>query len=53
MKKGTTVIDAATLVEHKGGGYPSPFEEPCRDRSKLALGDAGGRPNTASTCPGA
>ena len=42
MKKGTTVIDLTTLVEHWGSGYPSPFEEPCMARSKVALDDAGG-----------
>ncbi len=39
---GTNVINPADLPVRKGSGYPSPFEEPCMARAKVALGDAGG-----------
>ncbi len=40
--KENTVIDPAELAVRKGSGYPSPYEQPCAERSKVALGDAGG-----------
>lgn len=36
-------IDLAAVPERKGVGYPSPFQEPCADRIRQRLGDAGGR----------
>jgi uncharacterized cupin superfamily protein len=35
-------IDIATVPEHKGSGYPSPFDTPCADRVRQRLGNAGG-----------
>ncbi|MDE2183147.1 MAG: cupin domain-containing protein [Alphaproteobacteria bacterium] len=35
-------IDVKALKERKGSGYPAPFDEPCRERVRKALGDAGG-----------
>jgi len=40
--KGMTIIDPAGLPRREGSGYPAPYENPCVDRSKVALGDAGG-----------
>jgi uncharacterized cupin superfamily protein len=36
MKK----IDVAGLPVRRGSGYPAPYDEPCRDRTRVALGDA-------------
>src|SRR5262245_35977774 len=33
-------IDVAKLKRHAGSGYPSPFDEPMRGRSRQRLGDA-------------
>ncbi len=38
MKK----IDPATAPAGKGTRYPAPYDEPCRDREWLKLGDAAG-----------
>lgn len=35
-------IDIAAVASRQGSGYPAPFHETARDRSKQALGDAGG-----------
>lgn len=35
-------IDLARAPRKEGSGYPSPFDEPCRKRARLQLGDAGG-----------
>lgn len=35
-------IDPSALPERRGSGYPAPFAEPTRGRSRQALGDAGG-----------
>lgn len=35
-------IDFARTPRKEGSGYPSPFDEPCRKRARLQLGDAGG-----------
>jgi len=35
-------IDIAAVPERKGSGYPEPFHEPCMNRVRKALGDAGG-----------
>lgn len=35
-------IDIATVSPREGCGYPPPFDEPCRDRRRWRLGDAGG-----------
>lgn len=35
-------IDPADAVLRKGTGYPAPFDEPCRERLRRRLGDAGG-----------
>ena len=35
-------IDIKSVPEHKGSTYPSPFAQPCHDRVRQALGDAGG-----------
>lgn len=35
-------IDIANAPVRKGTGYPSPFDEPCRERSRKRLSDAGG-----------
>lgn len=38
MKK----IDIATAKMKVGSGYPAPYDEPCRQRKRLGLGDAAG-----------
>ena len=35
-------IEVSSVAEVKGSGYPVPFDEPCRKRSRRRLGDAGG-----------
>jgi uncharacterized cupin superfamily protein len=35
-------IDIATVPERKGVGYPAPFDQPCTDRVRRRLGNAGG-----------
>jgi len=35
-------IDVASVPERKGAGYPKPFDEPCRERIRQRLGNAGG-----------
>lgn len=35
-------IDLATVPERKGVGYPPPLDEPCRERVRQRLGNAGG-----------
>ena len=35
-------IDIAAVPERKGVGYPPPFGEPCAERIRQRLGDAGG-----------
>lgn len=35
-------IDVAAVPEHKGSGYPPPFDRPCAERVRQRLGDAGG-----------
>ncbi|MCW6509883.1 cupin domain-containing protein [Lichenifustis flavocetrariae] len=35
-------VDVATVPVHKGTGYPAPFDQPCADRLRQRLGDAGG-----------
>lgn len=35
-------IDHAAVPERRGAGYPPPLDEPCRDRVRQRLGDAGG-----------
>ena len=35
-------IDIAAVPERQGSGYPAPFHEPCMNRVRKALGDAGG-----------
>jgi uncharacterized cupin superfamily protein len=35
-------IDMNAVPERKGTGYPAPFDEPCRNRIRKRLGDAGG-----------
>ena len=35
-------IDVVHAPVRKGSGYPAPFDEPCRERSRQRLGDAGG-----------
>jgi uncharacterized cupin superfamily protein len=35
-------IDISAVPERKGVGYPSPFHEPCADRIRQRLGNAGG-----------
>ena len=35
-------IDIAKIPERKGVGYPAPFGEPCAERIRQRLGDAGG-----------
>jgi uncharacterized cupin superfamily protein len=35
-------IDVKSLPVRKGSGYPAPFHEPCMERVRQALGDAGG-----------
>ena len=38
----TGKIDIASAPARTGSGYPSPFDEPCRDRLRRQLGDAAG-----------
>ena len=35
-------IDIASAPERRGSGYPAPFHEPCANRVRKRLGDAGG-----------
>jgi uncharacterized cupin superfamily protein len=35
-------IDLAAVPKRQGVGYPAPFAEPCADRIRQRLGDAGG-----------
>jgi uncharacterized cupin superfamily protein len=35
-------IDVASVPERKGTGYPKPFDDPCADRMRQRLGNAGG-----------
>ena len=35
-------IDVAAVPERKGVGYPAPFAEPCAERIRQRLGNAGG-----------
>ena len=35
-------IDLSAVPVRKGTGYPDPFNEPCADRTRKRLGDAGG-----------
>lgn len=35
-------INVAAVPERKGSGYPAPFHEPCMNRVRQSLGDAGG-----------
>lgn len=35
-------IDLAKVPERKGVGYPPPLDEPCRERVRQRLGEAGG-----------
>ena len=35
-------IDIAKLAERKGSSYPAPHGEPCAERTRKPLGDAGG-----------
>ena len=35
-------IDVKAVPEKKGSGYPAPFDQPCMERSRKRLGDAGG-----------
>lgn len=35
-------IDIESLPRRTGCGYPPPFDQPCRDRVRRRLGDAGG-----------
>jgi uncharacterized cupin superfamily protein len=35
-------IDLASVPKFKGSGYPPPFDEPCADRVRQRLGNAGG-----------
>jgi uncharacterized cupin superfamily protein len=35
-------IDVKSVPERKGSGYPAPFHEPCANRIRQRLGDAGG-----------
>ncbi len=35
-------IDVQSLPRRTGSGYPAPFDEPCRNRVRTRLGDAGG-----------
>ncbi|MBU6296689.1 MAG: cupin domain-containing protein [Alphaproteobacteria bacterium] len=50
-------IDMKSIPERKGSGYPAPFHEPCIDRVRQALGDAGGLTqfgvNVLTLAPGA
>ncbi len=42
METAMPKIDIAAVPERKGSGYPAPFHEPCMNRVRKALGDAGG-----------
>jgi len=35
-------VDLSAIPVQKGTGYPAPFNEPCSDRSRRRLGNAGG-----------
>jgi uncharacterized cupin superfamily protein len=35
-------IDVSAVPQRKGSGYPQPFDVPCRERVRKALGDAAG-----------
>lgn len=35
-------IELSTVPVRKGTGYPAPFNEPCAERTRRRLGDAGG-----------
>lgn len=35
-------INVAKIPERKGSGYPAPFHEPCMNRIRQCLGEAGG-----------
>jgi uncharacterized cupin superfamily protein len=35
-------LDLASIAAQTGSGYPAPFDEPCRNRTRQRLGDAGG-----------
>lgn len=35
-------IDVAAVLERKGSDYPPPFDDPCAERVRRRLGDAGG-----------
>lgn len=35
-------IDLSAVPVRKGSGYPAPFDQPCADRTRRRLGDAGG-----------
>ncbi len=35
-------VDFSRALHKTGSGYPPPFDDPCRDRVRLQLGDAGG-----------
>ncbi len=35
-------IDLDAVPEHRGSGYPRPFDAPCAQRIRRRLGDAGG-----------
>ena len=35
-------IDIPSVPEHLGSGYPRPYDEPCADRTRRRIGNAGG-----------
>ena len=35
-------IDLSAVPVRKGSGYPAPFDQPCAERTRQRLGDAGG-----------
>jgi uncharacterized cupin superfamily protein len=35
-------IDLSAVPQRKGSGYPQPFDAPCRERVRQAIGDAAG-----------
>ena len=35
-------IDLSAVPVRQGSGYPAPFDQPCADRTRRRLGDAGG-----------
>jgi uncharacterized cupin superfamily protein len=37
-----TKINVSAVPERRGSGYPAPFHEPCANRVRQRLGDAGG-----------